>query len=93
MLVFNCLGIFFALNGAMQAQPEEKLIEEIVAVSEKLIDLAREGNDKATKERSRLFFGDVLDYSFKLQKEAKMELVMRSGSTIKGIERPKKDNS
>lgn len=74
----------------MQSPPEENLIEEIVAVTEKLIGLAREGNDRATAERSRLFFGDVLDYSFKLQKEAKMELVMRRGTYIKGIERPKK---
>ncbi len=73
----------------MELPQEENLIEEIVAVTEKLIGLAREGIDMATAERSRLFFGDVLDYSFKLQKEAKMELVMRRGADIKGVERPK----
>lgn len=58
----------------MQSQVEIRLIEEIVQVTEKLIDLAQKGNDLTTEEGSRLFFGEVLDDSFKVLKMAKLEL-------------------
>lgn len=62
------------------------MIDKIAIVTEQLIELAWEGNDVATEERSRLFFGGVLDEAFKVRKNTKLELRRRGRAPIDDIE-------
>jgi len=66
--------MFFANFIIMKNHFDGNLIEEILEITDQLIELAKKGNENARGERSRLFFGGVLDDAFKVNKNAKLEL-------------------